>query len=43
VIGTVLTEKYEDLIAAGWPLTRAEVERDAKQFLSGNFTNFLRG
>lgn len=43
VIGTVLTEKYADLIAAGWPLTRAEVERDARQFLGENFTNFLRG
>ncbi len=43
VIGTVLTEKYADLIAAGWPLTRAEVERDARQFLSENFTNFLTG
>ena len=43
VIGRVLTEKYADLLAAGWPLTRAEVERDARQFLGENFTNFLRG
>ncbi len=42
VIGKVLTEKYADLIAAGWPLTRAEVERDAKLFLSENFTTFLK-
>jgi len=41
VIGRVLTEKYADLIAAGWPLTRAEVERDARQFLGENFTQFL--
>jgi hypothetical protein len=43
VIGRVLTEKYSDLLAAGWPLTRTEVERDAKQFLGENFTNFLGG
>jgi hypothetical protein len=42
VLGSVLTEKYADLIAAGWPLTRAEVERDARQFLAENFTNFLK-
>ncbi len=43
VIGRVLTEKYADLLAAGWPLTRAEIERDARQFFGENFTNFLRG
>lgn len=43
VIGRVMTEKYADLIAAGWPLTRTEIERDARQFLGENFTNFLSG
>lgn len=43
VIGRVLVEKYADLLAAGWPLTRAEIERDARQFLGENFTNFLAG
>jgi len=43
VIGRVLTEKYADLITAGWPLRREEIERDAKQFLKGNFHTFLRG
>ena len=43
VIGRVLAEKYADLLAAGWPLTREQIERDASQFLSENFTNFLRG
>ena len=42
-IGRVLTEKYSDLLTAGWPLTTAEIERDAKQFLKGNFLEFLRG
>lgn len=43
VIGDVLTDKYQDLIAAGWPLTTEEVERDAKQFLAENFQNHLKG
>jgi hypothetical protein len=43
LIGNVLADKYEDLIDAGWPLTRAEIDRDVRGFLSGNFTNFLRG
>ena len=42
-IGRVLTEKYSDLLAAGWPLTEVEIERDAAQFLKGNFLGFLRG
>jgi hypothetical protein len=42
LIANVLADKYEDLIDAGWPLTRAEVERDARQFLSENFTTFLK-
>jgi len=43
VIGRVLAEKYADLIAAGWPLTEAEVGRDARMFLKDNFLTFLRG
>jgi len=43
VIGRVLTEKYTDLLAAGWPLTEAEIERDARMFLKDNFLTFLRG
>lgn len=43
VIGRVLVEKYADLLASGWPLTRGEIERDARQFLGENFTTFLRG
>lgn len=43
LIATVLADKYEDLIDAGWPLTQAEVERDARQFLSENFIEFLKG
>jgi hypothetical protein len=43
IIGNVLAEKYEDLADAGWPLTKAEIQRDAKQFFSGNFAEFLHG
>ena len=39
-IGKVLTEKYEDLIDAGWPLTRAEIARDARLYLRDNFVDF---
>ncbi len=43
LIGTVLAEKYEDLIDAGWPLTREEIDRDVRGFLSDTFTGFLKG
>ena len=43
ILGRVLTEKYQDLTAAGWPLTKAEIERDARQFLQDNFLIFLGG
>ncbi|HEX8520928.1 MAG TPA: hypothetical protein VF669_01645 [Tepidisphaeraceae bacterium] len=42
IIGNVLVDKYRDLIATGWNLTRAEIERDARQFLKDNFLGFLR-
>jgi hypothetical protein len=43
VIGRVLVDKYTDLLAAGWPLTKAEIGRDARMFSKGNFQTFLRG
>jgi hypothetical protein len=39
-IAKVLADKYEDLVDAGWPLTRGEVERDAGLFLRDNFVEF---
>ena len=42
ILGRVLTEKYQDLLEAGWPLTKEEIERDAKQFLRDNFLTFLK-
>ena len=43
ILGDVLIEKYTDLIAAGWPLTLAEIERDVKGYLQSNFEGFLVG
>jgi hypothetical protein len=41
MLGDVLIEKYTDLMAAGWPLTLAEIERDVKGYLQSNFEGFL--
>jgi hypothetical protein len=30
-------------LEAGWPLTKAEIERDVRQFLQDNFLTFLSG
>ncbi len=40
-IGKVLADKYEDLIDAGWPLTREEIAADARRMLRDNFLNYL--
>ena len=40
IISNVLSNKYEGLIDAGWPLTRVEIERDARLFLKENFLSF---
>jgi hypothetical protein len=42
VIARVLADKYEDLAAAGWEPTRAEIERDVHDVLGGSFEKFLR-
>jgi hypothetical protein len=41
ILGDVLIEKYSDLMAAGWPLTLTEIERDVKGYLQSNFEGFL--
>jgi len=41
IIAKVLEEKYADLMATGWKLTRSQIERDAKLFLEGNFSEFV--
>jgi hypothetical protein len=41
IIGKVLADKYRDLMATGWKLTRSDIERDARVFLRDNFVEFL--
>jgi hypothetical protein len=40
-IARVLADKYEDLHDTGWPLTRAEIVRDARLMLRDNFVAFV--
>ena len=41
VIGRVLSEKYEDLARAGWPVTEADIRADLTRLLADNFAEFL--
>ena len=41
IIGKVVTDKFVDLAASGWPVTQAEIQRTVKGYLSGNFEGFL--
>lgn len=41
LIADALCDKYRDLLATGWTLERAELERDAADLLGGNFWRFL--
>jgi hypothetical protein len=41
LIGRVLSEKYADLARTGWPVTEADIRRDAKALLHDNFLEFL--
>jgi hypothetical protein len=40
LIAQVLTEKYADLLATGWPLTEAQVRRDVERLFEGNLRDF---
>lgn len=42
VIADVLVEQYRRLLATGWKLQRAEVERDVARLFGGGFEAFLR-
>jgi hypothetical protein len=35
IITEVLTEKYAEIISAGWPITEADIGRDAERILGG--------
>jgi hypothetical protein len=41
IIANVLADKYEDLIATGWTLSREEIVRDVEMIFGGNFERFL--
>ena len=41
IIASVLTEKYQDLLDAGWRLRRKEIERDVAGLFGQNFHNFI--
>jgi hypothetical protein len=40
-IARVMSDKFNDLAAAGWPVTQDEVRRTAKAYLSDNFANYV--
>ena len=41
IIAKVLTDKFRDLAASGWPVSRDEIERTVQGYLSRNFERFL--
>ena len=43
VLADCLAEKYSTLEAAGWPVTDADIQRDANELLGGAFTRFCAG
>ena len=36
-----MRDKFSDLNATGWNPTKADIERTARNYLSGTFTDFL--
>lgn len=42
IIAKVIKEKFIDLAAAGWPVTHAEVQHTAQQYLGQGFEQFLK-
>lgn len=41
VIGRVMKEKFADLAAAGWAVTKEQVGQTARAFLDNNYQSFL--
>ncbi len=41
-IGEVLVEKYRDLAATGWAMTKPEIERDVRNLFGGAFETFCK-
>jgi hypothetical protein len=43
IIGKVLTDKFDDMRLTGRIPTTDEVQKTVRDFVSGNFTRFLKG
>lgn len=41
IIAKVMKDKFTDLAATGWTVTKDEIDRTAKEYLGGNFERFL--
>ena len=41
IIGQVLANKYEDLLATGWQLSKESIKQDVQALFSNNFYSFL--
>jgi hypothetical protein len=41
IISDVLTEQYGNLIAAGWKVTRSEIQQDVSRYMGQAYTEFL--
>ncbi len=41
LIAKVLADKYEDIVATGWRVSREEIDRDVHRLFGGNFEEFL--
>jgi hypothetical protein len=41
LIANVLADKYHDIARTGWPVTEADIKKDAKRLLRDNFVEFL--
>ena len=41
IIAKVMKDKFADIAAAGWPVSRDEIDRTAHDYLGGNFERFL--
>lgn len=43
ILVKVLTDKYQDTVDAGWPVTRDDIAHDVALLLHDNFKTFLKG
>ncbi len=41
VIASVLADQFLKIAQAGWPLTRAEIDRSVHQLLGGSYEEFM--